>query len=604
MQENVEALSEVKKKRDADEGSMLPIEYIGEQPLDREDYVLLKEAYTRFEEWRKDCAPYHQQAQACRKVYRLDDPEQDIDNKSPVKTLQLQTLKSTINNCVADQMDNMPEAMLIPETPEVQELAMEMKDVVNFILEQNNYSAYHRRRVDDLFISGTAVTQIGWDESMDEGKGNVFIARHPIESMVWDPLAEDIQDARAIIKVSWHPRSWFAEHYPDTAKYIADEKDDYENVGKPESVNNVLNEHEGMSMLMEYWYRRYNSKKKRYTISVAYFAGWALLDKMTDVYWHGRYPFQFDVFTRIDGQPVGEGMVYELTPMMRYINRYARYIDENLRYSCKSRMLVRKGSDINTEQLADWEQNIVEGTSISEEQDVRWMETKPLSGMASNQMLQFASDMKMDSGQNQFARGEVTGGITAASAIEALQNSGSKVTRMRTATLSDGFKNIVEQILWLVAQYYDEERTAMVIGTDLQPRQIHLSAKYLMGSKAKDGHMPPPPYVVQIQIQRKNPLRVQAQNDLVLQAYTMSAQAGQQFPLSVLFRLLNVDGKENILPVLDQLDTQQQMMQQMQAQMQQMQMENENLKNSLGSYAESLSSDVDELQEQSFGGMQ
>ena len=57
----------------------------------------------------------------------------------------------------------------------------------------------------------------------------------------------------------------------------------------------------------------------------------------------------------------------------------------------------------------------------------------------------------------------------------------------------------------------------------------------------------------------------------------MSAQAGQYFPLSVLFELLHVDGKERILPVLRQNETTQQQMQQMaqqleqqQAQMQQM----------------------------------
>lgn len=601
MQEDVEALSEVKSRRDSKDGSMLPVEFVGEQPLDAEDEALKIEAYARFAEWRKDCEAYHSEATKCRKVYRLDDPEQDKGNRSKEKTLQLQTLKSTINNCVADQMDNMPEAMLVPEHLDVQDLATEMTDVVNFIMEQNNYTTYHRERVEDFFITGTSVTQIGWDETMDNGKGNICVVRHPIESMVWDPMAEDIQDARAIIKVSWHPRSWFAEHYPDTAKYIADESNDHENVGLPESSSVVLNEHEGLSLLLEYWYRRFDSKKKRYTINVAYFAGYALLDKMTDVYAHGRYPFVFDAFTKIMGQPVGEGMVKELVPMMRYINRYARYIDENLRYSCKARMLARKGSGIDLEQLADWEQNIVEGDSISEEQDVRWMETKPLSGMVTNQMLQFSSDMKMDSGQNQFSRGETAGGITAASAISALQEAGGKITRMRTSTLAAGFKKIVEQVLWLVAQYYDDERQAMVIGADLTPKPILLSANHLMGRKAKDGHMPPPPYIVQIQIQRRNPLRVQAQNDLMIQAYTMAAQAGQNFPLSVLFELLNVDGKDRILPKLREIDAQTQMLQQMQMQMQQMQQENENLRTSLDSYAASLTSDVGDLQGDAFG---
>jgi hypothetical protein len=83
---------------------------------------------------------------------------------------------------------------------------------------------------------------------------------------------------------------------------------------------------------------------------------------------------------------------------------------------------------------------------------------------------------------------------------------------------------------------------------------------------------------VQIQIQRRNPLRQQAQNELFMQAYSMAAQAGAPFPLSVLFRLLHVDGKERILPEIMAFEQYQQQMQdlmmqnqQMQAQMQEMQ---------------------------------
>jgi hypothetical protein len=97
--------------------------------------------------------------------------------------------------------------------------------------------------------------------------------------------------------------------------------------------------------------------------------------------------------------------------------------------------------------------------------------------------------------------------------------------------------------------------------------------------------VPVPPYSVQVQVQRRNPLRQQAQNDLFLQAYRLSAQAGQYFPLSMLFELLHVDGKDRILPVLRQNEAQQMLMQQLQAtveqqaqQMQQLAAENANLK--------------------------
>lgn len=584
-------------------GAMAPVEIVGEQELNEEDMHLVAEAYDRLQNWEQDCRPYHMNAEKCRKVYRLDDPEQDPPNTPPLeRTIQLQTLKSTINNCVADQMDNTPEALMLPERPEVEPIASEMTDVVRFILDTNNYESYHRRRVEDFFITGTAVTQIAWDADMDNGEGNVSMLRVPVENMVWDPEAEDIQDARAIIKVSWHPLSWFAEHYPDKAMYINDERNQHSQVGMPESAQSLTSPQEGRALLIEYWYRRY--KNGKYTINAAFLAGGALLDKYEDVYAHGKYPFVFDAFTQIPGQPVGEGMVYELTPMMRYINRYAHYIDENLRYSCKNRMLVRKGAEIDLKQLSDWNQNLVEGEQIDDD-SVRWFDTKPLTGMVNTQMLQFQNDMKMDSGQNQFSRGETSGGVTAATAISALQEAGGKITRMRTAILSAGLKKVVEQILWLVAQFYTEDRERLIIGEDQERRTIHLNADHLMGQHKKkgDGLLPAPPYVVQIQIQRRNPLRVAAQNDLMIQAYTMAAQAGQNFPLSTLFELLVVDGKDRVLPKIREMEEQTQMLQQLQMQAQQLQKENNNLKTSLTSYANNLGADTSDLQDASFGGM-
>ena len=590
-----------KKQRPAREGPAVPVLIIGEQPLPEEERTLLTEAYDRFDAWLDVCQTYHDQATVAREVYRLKDPGQDIPGMEEA-TLQLQTLKSTLNNCIADQMDNTPEAIMMPERPELKQVAEDLTDVVRFVLDQNNYEDFHRERANDFYIAGTAVTQVVWDDDMDNGDGNIAVIRYPVESMLWDPVAgEDIQNARAVFKLSWHPLSWFAEHYPDKAPYIADETNEHNGAGRPDSSRVLEGRDEGTAMLMEYWYRRYDAKKRRYTINVAYIAGHALLGVYENIYAHGEYPFVFDAFTQHTGQPVGEGMVTELTPMMRYINRYARYIDENLRYSSKARMLARRGNGINLDHLADWTRNLVEGDSISEE-DVRWFDTKPLSGMATQQMLQFQNDMKMDSGQNQFSRGETSGGVTAASAISALQEAGGKITRMRTQQLSSGFKKIVELIMWLVAEKYTDKRTKMIIGQDAKPHEVDMSSKHLMGDKqGPEGSFPPPPYTVQVQIQRRNPMRVQAQNDLMLQAYSMAAQSGQQFPLSLLFELLQVDGIEKVRPVLAQLDQTTQMIQQLQAQNQQLATENENLKTSLDSYAKSLSSDTEDLESTAFG---
>lgn len=601
----------------------------GPQPLTPEEQMLTIEAYKFFRIFRDGCRDYHDKVRVNREILRMKDPYQDTGKKldGEPRMLQLQTLKSTFNNCVADQLDNMPEAALLPERPGLESVAEDMSDVVRFVFNQNGYEELHRKRVEDYFVS-TALTQIVWDEDMDNGKGNVAIDRWPIEQFLWDPQEPDIQNARALIKFTWHPMSWFAAHYPDKAQYIGSDDAEYDEHSLEGAVSKISGD-EDRAMLMEYWYRRYDAKKRRYTINVAFFAGGALLENNTNVYNHGMYPFVMEPFNYIEGQPVGDGLIDQLAPMMRYVNRYAHYMDENARMSAKNRLLVRKNAQLDMEALADFDQNIIEGQNIDDE-SVRWFQSKPLNGMITQQMLQFQTDIKQDSGQSQWTRGETAGGVTAASAISALQEAGGKITREHTLMLNQGFKKIVEQVLWLVCQFYTNRQEQMITGKDGKAREVMMAASHLRGDDAPPEEMPPeellmqidqmlpgengmpglgsmirdrakkkaakrrknslapPPYTVQVQVSRRNPLRVQAQNELFIQAYTMAAQAGQQFPLKMLFELLVVDGKDRIMPVLEQVDQQTQMLQALIQENQMLKESNANMQGTLNEYNQKM----------------
>lgn len=306
----------------------------------------------------------------------------------------------------------------------------------------------------------------------------------------------------------------------------------------------------------------------------------------------------------IEGVPVGEGLIMTMAPMMRYVNRYARYVDENASMSAKIRMLVRRNANIDINALADWDRNLIEGDDIAEDA-VRWFQSKPLNNVVFNQMLQFQTDIKQDSGQNQFTRGETAGGVTAASAIFALQEAGGKITRLHTGKINNGFRSMIEQVIWLIAQYYTGRQARMVTGRDGEMREVLMDAAVLMGESPdprmmrqleqaqraadkKRGVLPEPPYSVQIQVQRRNPLRVQAQNELMIQAYTMAVQNNVPFALSTLFETLTVDGKEQIVKKLKEAEMRSDQMAQMAAQMQQMQQENDALRQTAQEYGRKM----------------
>ena len=572
--------------------------FMDEQVLSEEDQELLDTIYDRLDIFEQMNRPYHDEAKKCRRIVHMDDPDQDDPRmmaRAGKKTLQLQTLKSTINNVVADQMLSMPEAKLMPETAEMQEAADDLQDMCHYVIYcANDFEQLHYRRCEDYYGPGTAVTQIAWDADMSYGRGDIALIRWPVEAFLWDPLAERLDDCRAVMKVSWHPLSYYRAHWPDEGRYVGCDDNMHNDVGKSQEQEN--SEHQGdekRALLIEYWWREYNAKKRRYTINVAYAAGNALLSVDKDVYDHGMYPFVIDVHDSIEGALVGEGLVHELAPMMRYINRYAAYADMNARMSSKGRMLVRRGSGIDKDSLTDWETDVIEGDQITQGDAWNWMQNQPFNQTITNLMSMFQSDLKADSGANQFTRGETTGGIVSGKAINSLIQAGGKVASMRTEQLKYGFKQIVEQIIWLMSQFYDDDRTMMITGRGGR-RELKVDKEKLFGVR-KRGGVNPPPYTVEIEVSSRDPQRIANQNQMFMEAYTMSAQAQQFFPLSALFNILNLDGKDKILPVIqanehyqEQMQALQQQVEQMGQQMEQMNAENQNLRKAVSQTTNAL----------------
>jgi hypothetical protein len=339
---------------------------------------------------------------------------------------------------------------------------------------------------------------------------------------------------------------------------------------------------EERALLIEYWWREYNASTRRYKVNVAYVAGNALLEKQLDVYDHGMYPFVVEDLDEVEGSLAGDSLTSDHVPTMRYINRYASYADMNARMSSKNRVLVDRSAGIDKEALTDWKTDIIEGDRI-DPSAMQWMQTPPFNRTIVDLMTMMQSDLKADSGANQFTRGETTGGIVSGKAINSLIQAGGKVSSMRTEQLKYGFEELVEQIVWLMAQFYDEERTVMITGRKGR-REITIDTRKWFGKKQK-GAVEPPPYSVQIETSSRDPQRIANQNQMFLEAYTMSAQAQQFFPLSALFEILNIDGKDKILPVIkenehyqEQMQMLQQQVEQMGQQMAQMQQENQNLR--------------------------
>ena len=179
--------------------------------------------------------------------------------------------------------------------------------------------------------------------------------------------------------------------------------------------------------------------------------------------------------------------------------------------------------------------------------------------------------IKRESGQNNSARGEFGGGITAASAIQSLQEAGTKVSRMRTVDYQQVFKSVATKVLWLAAQFYNDERVLVITGAEKnQPdKEITVDRKFIYGKPVKNRPLPAPPFTVQVVVQRSNPQRIDIENQWVLQISQMFAQNGVQVPVSSVIKMLMIPGKDRLLAAAAEIDARNDAISQMQAAMEQ-----------------------------------
>ncbi len=158
-------------------------------------------------------------------------------------------------------------------------------------------------------------------------------------------------------------------------------------------------------------------------------------------------------------------MIDDFIDVQRRANRLSHYIDENARMSARFK-LVNEAAKIDMEKLMDWNQEVVPVNGRPDDTQIRQLSGIQLNPQVDNHMQWLLDIIKRESGQNNSARGEFGGGITAASAIQSLQEAGTKVSRMRTVDYQQVFKSVATKVLWLAAQFYNDERVLVITGAE------------------------------------------------------------------------------------------------------------------------------------------
>lgn len=488
-------------------------------------------------------------------------------------------LFNSIVNKHADAMDNYPEPVVLPREESDRDSAKMLSDILPVIHEYNQYESTYSTNWWEKLKHGTGVYGVFWNSRKENGLGDIDIKPLDLLQLFWEPGVTDIQKSRNFFICELVDNDLLEQQYPQFKGKFKGSSIKVEEYLYDDNVD--ISE---KSVVVD-WYYKKSSTNGRTLLHYVKFVNDCLLyatenDKdyrYTGWYEHGLYPVVFDTLFPEKGTPVGFGYVSICKDPQLYIDKLSANILESSLMNTKKRFFVSGNTDINEEEFLDWNKPLVHVTGDLGEHRIQEIVCRPLDGIYLSVMEQKIDEMKDTASNRDFNSGSSSGGVTAASAIAALQEAGNKTSRDMIAASYRAHTEVNKMCIELMRQFYDETRSFRIVsanGTDYEFAEFNNQQikDQLTGRDANGVEMyRRPVFDLKIKAQRKNPFSRMEQNERAKELYQMgffNPDRAQEALGAI--KMMDFEGIEDVREHITQGNTLLTMVQQMSQQMAQM----------------------------------
>lgn len=525
-------------------------------------------------------------------------------------------LFNTIISKHADFMDSFPQADILPREEGDEQEARILSSIIPVILEQNDYEATYSDETWYKIKHGTGIFGVFWDQSKLNGLGDISIKSVDLLQLFWEPGVTDIQQSKNVFSVELVDNDIIEEKYPQTRGLLKDTED--KTVLKKYWFDDTV-ETAGKSAVID-WYYHKTIKGKR-TLQYCKFvgdivlyatenetkpptetvevpqtdeAGNPLVDEygqqvsaITEVpvgrstaergwYDHGMYPFVFDALFKEAGMPVGFGMVDVCKSPQTTIDILNNALEKSAIYGANPRYFARNDGGINEEEFADPHQLLVHVDGNLADDSYKRIEPPDMNGNIMEFLNMKVDEMKETAGNRDTSNGGSTAGVTAASAIAAMQEQSGKTSRDMIKTTYRAHKKVINFVIELIRQFYDMPRTFRIIGEQGEQEYISYSNAGLKPQNqgvefGVDMGYRLPVFDIKVETEKQSAYSQMSQNEMALQFFNLGF-FNPQYSDQVLacMDMMEFNNKSKIARKIEENGTMYQQIAQMQQQMLQM----------------------------------
>ena len=396
-------------------------------------------------------------------------------------------LFNSIANKHADAMDNYPAPNVLPRAPDDEQTARVLSSVLPVVLEQADYEQVYSDTWWRKLKQGTGVKGVFWDPEQRGGVGEITVRPMNLLMLYWEPGVDDIQASPNFFSLSLEDTDQLTERWPQLEGHSTSALE------VPHYLHDGGLDTNGKSVVVDWYYKKRNAEGRRVLHYCKFCNGVVLYASENDpeyagrgFYDHGQYPFVFDPLFVEEDSPAGFGYIDVMKECQTAIDRMNHAMDENVLLSSKQRYVLSDAAGVNEEELADFSRDIVHVVGRLGDDSFRPLQTTGLQGNSLSYRNSRIEELKEISGNRDMTQGGTAGGVTAASAIAALQEAGSKLSRDMLKSAYRAFAKECYLIMDLMRQFYNEERVFRIIGETGRSEFVHFSGAALRAQALPD----------------------------------------------------------------------------------------------------------------------
>lgn len=446
------------------------------------------------------------------------------------KTQEVEPTSAWLFNCIAnkhaDAMDNFPSPNILPREEGDKMEAEILSSIIPVVLDQCEFEQTYSDVWDYKLKAGTGVYGVFWDESKLNGLGDIAIQKIDLLNLFWEPGVMDIQKSTNVFHVELMDNDLLQAIFPVVAGKLSTPTEEIKKYIYDDTVDTT-----DKSAVVDWYYKRHQNGKTvlhycKFVNDVVLFA----TENEPDAYpngWyeHGMYPFVFDPLFKVEGTPAGFGYIDVGKSAQEYIDRGNQAIMKNMLVNAKPRFFINNSGAVNEKEYADMTKEFIHVDGQLGSDSVMPVQTSPLNDIYVAVINNKIDELKETTGNRDISTGGTTSGVTAASAIAAMQEAGSKLSRDNSKSAYRAYRKMIVMVIELIRQFYDLPRKFRILGENG-------AAKFVTYSNAGIRPQPQggeeygvdmgfrlPLFDIEVTAQKQSPYSKMSQNELAIQFY-------------------------------------------------------------------------------------